>query len=96
MSVRVVAHLKARGDRIEEAREILKGLIEPTRSEPGCILYELLQNDADPTDLTFVEEWSSDAALTTHLESGHIRELRARAEELFAAPPDIRRYTFIA
>lgn len=95
-TIRVVAHLTARPDKIEETREALSALVAPTRAEDGCIKYELMQNSADPTDFTFVEEWSTDAALDAHLESEHIRALRSKAGDLLAAPPDIRRYTFVA
>ena len=91
----VVAHLTARPDKIEETREALSALVEPTRAEDGCIKYELTQNNSDPTDFTFVEEWTSDSALDEHLESDHIHRLRSRADDLFAAPPDIRRYTVL-
>ena len=92
----VIAHLSARPDRIEEVRESLTNLIEPTRAEDGCIRYELTQNNNDPTDFTFVEEWTDDESLDRHLESAHIRDLQSRAGELFGAPPDIRRYTLLA
>ena len=59
--LRVVARIKARPETVDEVRELLCGLVEPTRKESGCISYELLQNREDPTDLTFVEEWESDA-----------------------------------
>lgn len=81
---------------IAETREALIALIELTRSEEGCILYELMQNNADPTDFTFTEEWTSDAALDAHLKTEHLRELQAREAELLASPPDIRRYMLIA
>lgn len=96
MTLRVVAHLTAKSDKIEETRHALLSLVDKTRAENGCITYELMQNNDDSTDFTFVEEWSSDDALNIHLESEHIAQLRARADELFAAPPDIRRYTLIA
>jgi len=95
-TLRVVAHLRAKPDKIEETKDALKSLIEPTRRETGCIVYELMQNDDDPTDFTFVEEWSGNDALDQHLQTDHIQRVVASAEELFAAPPDIRRYTLIA
>jgi quinol monooxygenase YgiN len=94
-TLRVVAHLRAKADKIEQTREVLIGLIEPTRAEEGCVTYELMQNDADATDFTFVEEWSGNDALDRHLETAHIQQLVARAEELLAEPPDVRRYTLI-
>ena len=96
MTLRVVAHLTAKPDKVEETRAALTTLIHPTRAEEGCIRYELMQNNADPSDFTFVEEWSSDEALDAHLQTDHINLLVSRAEDLLAAPPDIRRYTLLA
>jgi quinol monooxygenase YgiN len=96
MTIRVVAHLTAKQDKIDETRAALSALIEPTRREEGCIVYELMQNNADPADFTFVEEWTGDETLDAHLQSAHIRTLQSKGDELFAAPPDIRRYTLLA
>lgn len=95
-TIRVVAHLTAKPDKVDETREALIELIALTRAEDGCIHYELTQNNDDPTDFTFVEEWTSDESLDEHLRTDHIRKLQSRGEELFAAPPDIRRYTLVA
>lgn len=96
MSFKVVAHLISKPDTIEQTREVLLGLIEPTRAEDGCIAYELFQNNGDPTDFTFVEEWTDDAALDAHLESPHLIDARTKLGDLLAAEPDIRRYTLLA
>jgi quinol monooxygenase YgiN len=93
--VRVVARIVARPGRVEELRVLLEGLIEPTRKEPGCVTYELLQNTADPTDFTFVEEWRSNADLDAHLQSPHLQHARSRLPDLAAVDPDIRRYTVV-
>lgn len=94
--IRVVAHLIAKPDKIAELRELALGLIAPTREETGCVLYELHQNNADPTDFTFIEEWASDEALDAHLVSPQLQAAFPKVPELCAAPPDIRRYTLIA
>ncbi len=94
--LRVVARIIARADKVDELRSLLAGLIEPTRKEAGCISYELLQNNQDPTDLTFVEEWESDAALDAHLETEHIREALRKVPDLVSAEPDIRRYSIVS
>ena len=96
MTVRVVAHITARPDTVEATRDLLKSLILPTRIEQGCITYQLLQNETDPTDFTFVEEWTSDEDLDAHLASDHLKMAGARGAELFAGPPDIRRYRVVA
>ena len=93
--IRVVAHVTSQPETIEETRKALEGFIDPTRAEAGCVYYELMQNNDDPTDFTFVEEWESNEALDAHLESPHITGFKARAGELLACDPDIRRYTLL-
>lgn len=93
--VRVVARVVARPGKEDELRVLLRGLIEPTRREPGCVTYELLQNTANSTDFTFVEEWRSEADLDAHLQSAHLQHARVRLPDLAATDPDIRRYTVV-
>ena len=95
MTLRVVARIKAKPDKVEEVREALSGLVAPTRSEPGCIVYELLQNTDDPTDFTFVEEWESEAALSVHAASNHIRATRSRLDGIVEGATEIRTYNLI-
>ncbi|WP_392535414.1 putative quinol monooxygenase [Nostoc sp. C117] len=95
-TIRVVARMIALPNKVEELKAVLLELIEPTRQEPGAIKYELLQNQQDPTDFTFLEEWTSDEALNTHLNSPHFQAGAAKLEALLAATPDIRRYHLLA
>lgn len=93
--IRVVAHLTSKPETIAETCKALEGFVDPTRAEAGCVYYELMQNNDDPTDFTFVEEWESDETLDAHLESPHISAFKERAGDLLACDPDIRRYTLI-
>ncbi|MBN3948638.1 MAG: antibiotic biosynthesis monooxygenase [Nostoc sp. NMS7] len=95
-TIRVVARFIALSNKVEELKAVLLELIEPTRQEAGAIEYELLQNQYDPTDFTFVEEWTSDEALNTHLDSPHIQALAAKLEGLVTAAPDVGRYHLLA
>ncbi|MBU7582180.1 MAG: antibiotic biosynthesis monooxygenase [Nostoc sp. TH1S01] len=95
-SLRVVARLIALPDKVEELKTLLLELIEPTRQEAGVVSYELLQNQSDPTDFTFVEEWTSAEALDTHLSSPHLQAALGKLEGLVAVAPDIRRYNLLA
>ena len=95
MSLRVVARIKAKSETVSEVRELLCSLVEPTRKESGCIIYELLQNTEDPTDFTFVEEWESHKALSSHLASDHLEAIGPKLEPVVAEPPDIRKYLLV-
>ena len=95
MSLRVVARVAAKADSVEQVRAILMGVVEPTRREPGCLSYQLLQNQADPTDFTFIEEWVSAAAEQSHFTTPHISNALRQLPGLLAAEPDVRRYTVL-
>ena len=96
MSLRVVARITAKPDTTGQVRQILLGLIAPTRAEEGCVVYELLQNRTDPTDFTFVEEWASDATFERHHTTEHIRSAFPKLEPLLVTAPDIRTYSVVA
>jgi quinol monooxygenase YgiN len=94
-SLRVVARIKAKPEKVGEVRELLSGLVEPTRKESGCISYDLLQNTDDPTDFTFVEEWESEAALESHAASDHLKAIGPKLQPVVAEAPDIRTYLVV-
>jgi len=95
MTIRVVARIEAQPDKVAEVRELLVSLVEPTRQETGCITYELLQNIKRPIDFTFVEEWTSEAALEAHANSDHLKAVGPKLRPITTAAPDIRVYTTI-
>jgi quinol monooxygenase YgiN len=95
-TIRVVARIVSFPEKVEEAKALLLSLIEPSRQDNGCIKYELLQNRADPTIFTFVEEWVCDADLDAHLASSYVAAAIARIPELIAEGPDIQRYNLLA
>ena len=94
--LRVVARIKAKPETVGKVRQLLCGLVEPTRKESGCISYELLQNREDPTDFTFVEEWESDAALASHAASDHLKAIGPRLQPVVESVPDIRTYLVVS
>ncbi|MDZ8256858.1 putative quinol monooxygenase [Nostoc sp. ChiQUE01b] len=95
-TIRVAARVIALPNKVEQLKAVLLELIEPSRQEPGAIKYELLQNQDDPTDFTFVEEWTSHEALNTHLDSPDFQAGAAKLEGLVTTAPDIRRYHLLA
>ncbi len=95
-SLRVIARVKARPDKVNELRSVLSSLVEPTCKEPGCLGYKLLQNNEDPTDFTLVEEWQSNAALESHFATKHFKDAVAKLPNLVESEPDIRRYHVVS
>lgn len=95
-TLRVVAHIVARDDKIEETRAALMDLVGPTRDEPDCISYELYQNAERPAEFTFIEEWQGDDALNRHFGTDHIKHALTLFPALLAEDLDVRRYKHIA
>ena len=95
-TLRVVARISVRPDKLDETLDAFTALVAATRAEPGCISYELLQNIAAPHELTVVEEWADAESLEAHFATDHFTAVAARAEELLTEPPDIRRFVLIA
>ncbi len=94
-TLRVIAKVKARADKVNELLSVLSSLVDPTRKEPGCLSYNLLQNNEDPTDVTLVEEWESDKALESHLAAKHFKDAQVKLSGLVAAKADIRLYHLV-
>ncbi|WP_051799502.1 putative quinol monooxygenase [Catenuloplanes japonicus] len=50
----------------EEVRAALKELIEASREEPGCLIYEV--HESRTGEIVFYERWASGAVLARHQE----------------------------
>ena len=94
-TLRVIARLIAKPGKEAELRTLAAGLIAPTRKEAGCIRYELLVDEADPAELTFVEEWRDGDALNTHLATAHVQYAVSRCPELLLGELDLRRVKLV-
>ncbi|MEP4031884.1 antibiotic biosynthesis monooxygenase [Roseibium polysiphoniae] len=60
------------------AEQALQLLMEQTSREPGCILFEIRQQKADPSKFTLWECWVNQAALTAHFEAQHTLDYLAK------------------
>ena len=80
--VTVFAKLKSKENKLEKTKELLSGLIEPTKREQGCIIYDLHQDQGDPLNFYFYEVWENKSLLDAHLNSPHVQHLFDRQKEL--------------
>lgn len=87
--INVVASLKAKEGREQELKELLLTLIEPSRSDEGCIRYDLHQSIKDPALFVFYEAWQSKDHLKKHSATSHVQSYRAKAKDLLAEPGEI-------
>lgn len=79
-------------DKVAQAIEAAKVMMEKTAEEPGCISYRFYADIEAPDVFRVFEEWESDEDLQAHFETPHMAEFRKKLGGLLAAPPAIRRY----
>ena len=87
--VTVFALVKAKPGMEETAKQELLALVEPTRSEEGCINYDLHQSLDHAGHFRFYENWTSKELLDRHLQSAHVKQFIAKMDRLLAEPPEI-------
>jgi quinol monooxygenase YgiN len=85
----VVAVLTAKPGSESVLEEALRGLVEPTRAEEGCLGYELFRSNADPLSFVTVERWRSQEDLDAHMQTPHITAALQAAGDAFASAPAI-------
>lgn len=85
----VIARVKAKEEKVRQVKEVLMGLIAPTRKESGCISYVLHQSVDDVCSFVFVEVWAGQAALDTHLQTPHLQGFLAQVDDILAEPLDV-------
>jgi quinol monooxygenase YgiN len=79
----VVAHLRALNGQIEETKKFLMALIGPTRAEPGCVEYWLHQDNDDPAEFTFYENWTNRPEWDKHMEMPHLQKFAEAKDKVF-------------
>jgi quinol monooxygenase YgiN len=86
--VRVIARSVARRGRENQLRELLQGMLAPTRAESGCKLYELYESDSKGR-FYFYEIWESQVALDQHAASPHFKHLEVAVREFVEEPFEV-------
>ena len=91
----IIAHLVSKPDRIDETKAFLLSLVDKTRAEKSCVDFDLHQDNANPAEFTFYENWVSRAEWDKHMETPHIKAFIQKAPEMFAVDPQIRLMTMV-
>ncbi len=68
----IIAHVRAKPGQEAFVGDELEKLLIPTRSEPGCLRYDMFVDAADSSHFVFIEVWESGEAHHVHLEQGHM------------------------
>ena len=84
----VFASFTPHPDRVADLRATLDVMVEHTRQEPGCEVYDLYQSD-DGERFHLFERYVDADALAVHRASEHYKAYRAKVPDLLAAPIEV-------
>ena|ERR1700761_3097558 len=63
-------------DKLDQARPLMKAVIEATRQEDGCLFYSFGEDVLDPGLIVVAEAWRDEACLGAHLGCAHFQAWR--------------------
>lgn len=84
----VFASFSPHPDRAADLRASLDLMVEHTRREPGCQVYDLYESD-DGARLHLFERYDDAAALEAHRASDHYKAYRAKLPDQLASPVEV-------
>lgn len=61
------------------------------RDEPGCVRFDVLQDNADPNHFFFYEVYHDEAAFQAHGQTPHLARWRQASEEVLSQPTSATR-----
>lgn len=82
----LVAFIYAKPESTDQLAFKLKSLIDLSRSEPGCINYDLHQSSSDPTVFVMYENWHDRSDLDLHFNMPYMQEVMKDLPDLLRAP----------
>jgi quinol monooxygenase YgiN len=95
-AVQVVAHVDiAAGGAKIDAPGMLRRLAEASRSEQGCLRFDILQHAMRVNHFTVVEVWQNQDALDAHAATAHAKQYRNELQPVSGSPLDERVYKAI-
>jgi len=87
----IIATLRmaARPEKREEIEQIVRGILESTRVQRGCLSYRFCRDVEDVNEYLIIERWETQTDLEEFIRSESYRKLLA-AMELLAKPPEVK------
>lgn len=94
IKVGILALLEAKPGKEAAVSELLRGAVALAREEDQTLTWYAFQ--AGPTTFGIFDTFGGEAGRTAHLEGRIAQALTAKADELLASPPDIRKVDVLA
>jgi len=93
--VTVVARIRAKEGMEEKVKQEIMALVSPTRSEKGCINYDLHRSIENKSLFMLYENWVSKEDLDKHLSMPYMRAFMEKADRILAEPAGVTLWEMI-
>lgn len=74
----------AKDENIEELKSLLGTMVQASRVEKGCLLYNIYQMKERPNTFVVVESWEDEASLEGHKNTAHYKHYKSNFEPFCA------------
>ncbi|MFC9433295.1 putative quinol monooxygenase [Nocardia sp. NPDC057030] len=88
----VVAHVSATPEDADELERRLRLLSDASKTEPGCLEYEVFRSSENPERFVSVEKYADADAFAAHRETAHFRDIGLAQVIPMLATRDIQVY----
>lgn len=86
------ARIPIRPDMRDTFLGAVSGLVEASNAEPGVISYECFESAKTENSFIFVEEYTDQAALDSHMASEHFQAAAGGLGDMVSGPPELKVY----
>eukprot|EP00128_Syssomonas_multiformis_P002994 Colp12_sorted_trinity150504_noHs@6106 len=83
--IQVLAKIEAVGGKKEDLLRLMADLVPVSRTDEGCLQYDLVQRMGNPDVITVVELWQSHELWQAHLAQPHFHTFAAKLEGISAS-----------
>lgn len=84
-----VVFLRAQTDKAGKLEEALREVVQGTREEPGCLVFDLHRSPSDKHQFLIFEIWNNKTDLEAHLRAALLQDFLGKATELIDGTPDM-------
>lgn len=88
----VVGQFRFPAERMDDARPVMRKVIEATRAEQGCVQYNYGEDVLDPGLIRVSELWQSRKQLDAHMQMPHMAQWQRDRTALGLSERDIMVY----
>ena len=92
----IIARFLARDGNAEEAAALLRGFLEPSRAEDGCLFYDLYRDQENRKLFVIVDGWRDEASFAAHAASAHVARTLAALKPHLDGDPVIAKLDRVA